>query len=111
MVPKGKTKMGEVICSTAESARYSRRNNSVQSNVKSGNVEVEWNNIKKCVIDNTMRDLIVEVERRGRKLWITLEMISKTDERRKRKNVNKEERKNYRRSVNFCQSRRRHIQE
>jgi hypothetical protein len=51
---------------------------------ESGNVEVQWNNIKKCVLD-TMSDL----------------MISKMDEQRKWKNVNnKEGRKNYRRLMN-----------
>jgi hypothetical protein len=97
MVPKGKTKRGGVICSAAESAKYCRRKSSVQSNVKSGNVEVQWNNIKKCAVDNTVGDLVVKVERRARALRITLEMISKMEERRKRKNVNnEEERKNNR---------------
>ena len=42
--------------------------------------------------------LFGKVEKRARKLWITQEMISKMDERRKWKNVNNEEgRKNYRR--------------
>jgi hypothetical protein len=40
--------------------------------------------------------LIVKEERKARKPWITREIISKMGERRKRKNVNKEEgRKNY----------------
>jgi hypothetical protein len=46
---------------------------------ESGNVEVQWNNIKKCVLD-TMSDLVGKVERRGRKPWITQEMISKMEE-------------------------------
>jgi hypothetical protein len=42
-----------------------------------------------------------KVEKRARKLWITQEMISKMDERRKWTNVNTEEsRKNYRRLRN-----------
>jgi hypothetical protein len=42
-----------------------------------------------------------EVEKRGRKPWITQEMIGTMDERRKWKNVNTEEfRKNYRRLRN-----------
>jgi len=62
----------------------------------SGNVEVQWHNIKKCVLD-TLSDLVGKVEKIARKPWITLEMISKMDERRKWKNVNIEEgRKNYR---------------
>jgi type I site-specific restriction endonuclease len=67
---------------------------------ESGNVEVQWNNIKKCMLD-TMSDLVGKVERRARKPWITQEMVSKMDERRKWKNVNIEEgRKNYRRLRN-----------
>jgi hypothetical protein len=63
----------------------------------SGNVEVQWNNIKECVLD-TLSDLVGKVEERARKLWITQKMISKRDERRKWNNVNTEEcRKNYRR--------------
>jgi len=62
----------------------------------SGNVEVQWHNIKECVFD-TLSDLVGKVEKRARKPWITQEMISKMDERRKWKNVNTEEsRKNYR---------------
>jgi hypothetical protein len=63
---------------------------------ESGNVEVQWNNIKECVLD-TISDLAGKVQKRARKPWITQEMISKMDERRKWKNVNNEEgRKNYR---------------
>ena len=65
----------------------------------SGNVEVQWNNIKECVLDN-LSDLVGKVEKRARKPWITQEMISKMDERRW-KNVNTEEgRKNYQRLRN-----------
>ena len=56
----------------------------------SGNVEVQWNIIKECVLD-TSSDLVGKVEKRARKPWITQEMISKMDERRKWKNVNTEE--------------------
>jgi hypothetical protein len=49
---------------------------------ESGNVEVQWNNIKKCVLD-TMSNLVGKVKRRARKPWITQEMISKMDERKK----------------------------
>ena len=55
----------------------------------SGNVEVQWNNIKECVLD-TLSDLVGKVEKRASKLWITQEIISKMDERRKWKNVNTE---------------------
>jgi hypothetical protein len=44
-----------------------------------GNVEVQWNNIKTCVLD-AMSDLVGKVKRRARKPWITQEMISKMDE-------------------------------
>ena len=59
-----------------------------------------WNNIKECVLD-TISDLVGKDEKRARKPWITQEMISKMDERRKWKNVSTEEgRKNYRRLRN-----------
>ena len=66
----------------------------------SGNAEVHWKNIKECVLD-TVSDLVDKVEKRAIKPWITQEMISKLDERRKRKNVNTEEgRRNCRRRRN-----------
>jgi len=66
------------------------------SGCDSGNVEMQRNNIKECVLDTTS-DLVGKVEKRARKPWITQEMISKMDERRNWKNVNTEEgRKNYR---------------
>jgi len=50
---------------------------------------------------DTISDLVGKVEKRTRKPWITQEMFSKTDERRKWKNVNTEEgKKNYRRLRN-----------
>jgi len=62
----------------------------------SGNVKVQLKNIKECVLD-TISDLVGKLEKRARKPWITQEMISKIDERRKWKNVNTEEdKKNYR---------------
>ena len=67
---------------------------------ESGNAEVQWKNIKECMLD-TISDLVGKVEKRARKPWITQEMISKMDERRKWKNVNNEEgRRNYRRLRN-----------
>ena len=64
---------------------------------ESGNAEVQWKNTKKCVLD-TISDLVGKVEKGARKPWITQEMISKMDERRKWKNVKTEEgRKNCRR--------------
>jgi len=55
---------------------------------------------KKCVLD-TISDLVGKVEKRARKPWITQEVISKMDVRRKWKNVNTAEgRRNYRRLRN-----------
>jgi len=63
-------------------------------------MEVQWNNIKKCIVD-TMSDLIGKVEKRVRKPWIKGEMMGKMDKRGNWKNVNNEEgRKNYRRLKN-----------
>jgi hypothetical protein len=67
---------------------------------ESGNVEVQWNNIKECVLD-TISDLIGKFEKRTKKPWITQGMISKMGERSKWKNVKTEEdRTNYRRLRN-----------
>jgi type I site-specific restriction endonuclease len=50
---------------------------------------------------DTISDFVGKVEKRARKPWVTQEMISKMDERRKWKNVNNEEgRRNYRRLRN-----------
>jgi len=66
----------------------------------SGNVDVQWNNINECVLDN-LSDLVGKFEKCARKPWVTQDMISKMDESRKWKNVNTEEsRKNYRRLRN-----------
>jgi hypothetical protein len=45
----------------------------------SGNVEVQWNNIKECVLD-IIGVLVGKVEKRARNPWITQEMISKLNE-------------------------------
>ena len=67
---------------------------------ESGNAEVQWNNIKECMLD-IISDLVGKDEKRARKPWITQEMINKMGERRKWKNVNNEEgRRNYRRLRN-----------
>jgi hypothetical protein len=57
---------------------------------ESVNVEVKLNNTNERVLD-TISDLVRKVEKRARKPWITQEMISKMDERRKWKNVNTKE--------------------
>jgi hypothetical protein len=66
---------------------------------ESRNVEVQWNNIQKCML-HTMSDLVEKTKRRARKPCITQEMISKMNEQRKWRNVNEEGRKNYRRLRN-----------
>jgi hypothetical protein len=48
---------------------------------ESGKMEVQWNNIKKCALGNT-NDLVVKVDRKARKQWMTWERISKMYERR-----------------------------
>jgi len=49
---------------------------------ESGNMEVQWNNSKKCVLC-TMSDYWGKDDRKARKPWITQEMINKMDEGRK----------------------------
>ncbi|PNF36822.1 hypothetical protein B7P43_G09628 [Cryptotermes secundus] len=67
---------------------------------ESRNAEVQWNNIKECMLD-TISDLVGKVEKIARKPWVTQEMMSKMEERRKWKNVNNEEgRRKYRRLRN-----------
>jgi hypothetical protein len=60
----------------------------------SGNVEVQWYNIKESVLD-TLIDLDGKVEKIARKTLITQVIINTTDESRKWKNVKTEGRKNY----------------
>jgi hypothetical protein len=43
------------------------------------NVEVQWKNIKKCVLD-IMSDVILKVDRKARKPRIATEMTNKMDE-------------------------------
>jgi hypothetical protein len=64
---------------------------------ESGNIEVQWNDIKVCVLD-IISDLVGKVEKRARNPWFAQKMISKMDERKEWKNVNNDEgTKNYRR--------------
>jgi hypothetical protein len=68
--------------------------------MQNGNVEIQWNNIKKCMLD-TMSDLVGKVYRKVRKPWIRQDIINQMDERWQWKNVNNDEvRKNYRRLRN-----------
>lgn len=62
---------------------------------------MQWNNLKKGVVDTTS-DLLVKIERGARKLWIAREVLSKMDEGRKWKDVNnEEERKNNGKAFKF----------
>jgi hypothetical protein len=47
-----------------------------------GNVDAQWKNINHCVLD-TLSDLVGKFEESARKPWITQDIISKMDERRK----------------------------
>jgi hypothetical protein len=49
---------------------------------ESGNVEGQWSSIKECVLD-TISYVVQKVDKRSRKPWISQEMISKIDERKK----------------------------
>jgi malate synthase len=73
----------------AESARQSRRRTRAIE-CESVNMELQFNNIKKSVLD-TMSDLVGKVDRKTRKPWIAKEMFSKMDGRRKWRNINNEE--------------------
>jgi hypothetical protein len=71
---------------------------------ESGNVEMQWNHIRKCVLD-TMSDLVGKADRKAREPWITQEMINKMLEHGKRKNVDsKEGRKSDRRLRNILRA-------
>jgi hypothetical protein len=50
------------------------------------NVEGQWNNMKKFLLD-TMSDCMGKVDKRARKPWITQEMNSKINEQRKWKMI------------------------
>jgi hypothetical protein len=52
--------LGEIIYSTTKSAGYSRKKLGAIG-CDSGNVEVQWNDIKECVL-NTISDLVGKVE-------------------------------------------------
>jgi hypothetical protein len=47
---------------------------------ENGNIEVQWNKIKECVL-YTISGLVRKVEKRARKPWVTQEMISKKDKK------------------------------
>ena len=59
---------------------------------ESGDVEMQWNNIKKGSV-NTTSDLLVKVDWGARKPWITQEVISKMDEERKWMSTTKKKKK------------------
>jgi hypothetical protein len=85
---KRETKMGfgEVICPKTEK-KDALEENLGAVNCESANVEMQWNIIKKCVL-NAMSYFVGKVESGTRKPWVTQEIISKMNERRKWKNVN-----------------------
>jgi hypothetical protein len=56
-------------------------------------VKVQWNSIKKCVVDTS--DLVRKVKRRTSRPWITLEIISRVDHQRKWKNENNKGKRNH----------------
>jgi hypothetical protein len=90
--PKEETEMGfgKFICSATERAKYSRKR-LCAIGCESENVEVQWNDISKCLLP-TMGKLVRKVENnKKRNPWLAQEMIRKMEERRKRKNVNNEE--------------------
>jgi hypothetical protein len=66
---------GEIICSMTKSAGFSIRESN-DFGCDSGNVEMQWNNVKEFVLD-TISDLVGKVEKIAIKPWITQEMISK----------------------------------
>jgi hypothetical protein len=83
------------ICSTSESVIYSRRKTICAVEWKNGNVEVQWKNIKKCVLDN-MTGLAEKSRQESKKATDYTEVIIKMDERGYWKNINKEKvKKNY----------------
>jgi hypothetical protein len=61
-------------------------------------VKVQWNSIKKCVVDTSV--LVGRVKRRTSRPWITPEMISEMDHQKKWKNVNNKGKGNHRRQKN-----------
>jgi hypothetical protein len=61
-------------------------------------VKVQWNSIKKFVVDAS--DLFGKVKRRTSSPWITTEMISKMDHQRKWKNVNNKGKRSHRKQKN-----------
>ena len=66
---------GEAIRSKTKSAGYPRRK-LCAIECESWNAEVQWNNIKECMLD-TVSGLVGKVEKRARTPWITQEVISK----------------------------------
>jgi hypothetical protein len=66
----------EKLCAQGEEVQDAVEGNLSAIESDSGNVEMQWNSIKKCVLD-IVSDLAGKVKRKARKSWITLEMISK----------------------------------
>jgi hypothetical protein len=92
-LPEGKPKMGfaGVTYLKRQRVQDALETKIGANRCKRVNAEVQWNNTKKCEL--YISNLFGTVEMRARKSWITQELISKTDKRSKKKNVNNETRK------------------
>ena len=66
----------EKLCAQRQRVQDTLEEKLVAIECESGNAEVQWKNIKECVLD-TISDLVGKVKKRARKPWITQEMISK----------------------------------
>ena len=78
------------LCRCAKDSRNHEVPDTVEEECESGNMEVQWNNTKKWVLD-TVSDLVENVDREGRQPWISQVVINKMTEQRKLQNVNNEE--------------------
>jgi hypothetical protein len=76
----------EFICPRRGNARHSRKN-LCKIECENMNVVARLSSMKECLLD-TLSDSVGTVERTARKPWITQEIISKINERKKWKNVN-----------------------
>ena len=68
----------EKLCAERQSVQDTLEEKLGATECESGNAEVQWKNIKECVL-GTISNLIGKVEKRARKPWITQEMIDLID--------------------------------
>lgn len=89
-----KVSKGELRCDLGKLyAQFQDTREEKRGEIYCGNkIQGQWKNIKKCLLD-TVSELVGKVERNAGEPWITQEMISKMDERRKQKSFNNKERK------------------